>query len=182
LRLLEEENQILKKELKFFENNSYNFVAARIIGKDSTASDTFILNKGSRDGIKVGLPVVIDEGILVGKIVKVEEGISNFLLLTDNNSKVAAAVLQNNMDFSKTNGIVTGEHGLSMKMEFIPKDVNLGEGDIVITSGLEKDIPRGLVIGKIDRVINEEGLVFQSAIVKQMARVDDLSIVSILLP
>lgn len=189
LKILEKENQILKEKLNFFEENQNKFVLARIIGQDPLESNALILNKGEESGIKIGFPVIVNEGIMIGKIVKVEKNVSTVLFLTDSRSKVAAFVLKQNEGSEKQNakeqfvsGIVLGKHGLSIRMELIPQNEKITRGDLVITSGLEKDIPQGLLIGKIDSVTNEAEAVFQSAAVKSFALFDNLSIVAVIIP
>lgn len=193
LKILEEENQILKKELNFLEESQNKFVMARIVGRDPTLPNTLILNKGEKDGIKINFPVVANEGILVGKIIKTEEKISIALLITDSKSKVAASILSQQdpsalLEVNENDqrrpilGIVEGSHGLSIKMELIPQNEKVQKGDLVITSGLEKDIPQGLVIGEIESVKSEPDAVFQSATVKSLIPLDNLSIVAVIIP
>ncbi len=191
LKVLEEENQVLKKELNFFEENQNKYVVARVIGQDPLEPNTLILNKGEESGIRVGFPVVANEGIMIGKIIKVEKNISTVLFLTDSRSKVAAHILRQSEESERQNvregeqfvpGVVSGKHGLSIKMELIPQNEKINRGDLVITSGLEKDIPKGLVIGKIDSVTNEVEAVFQSATIKSLVSFDSLSIVAVITP
>ena len=66
-------------------------------------------------------------------------------------------------------------------MDFIPKDIVVNKDDLVITSGLEPLVPRGLVIGKVDKIINPSGELFQSAYLRPLYSVSDLQIVTILL-
>lgn len=190
LKILEEENQILKKELNFLEESQNKLVIARIIGQDPVEPNTLILGGGEESGIKIGFPVVVNEGVLIGKIVKVEKEISMVLLLTDSKSKIAASILgqQNESEKSKENtvhsalGVVCGKHGLSIEIELIPQNEKVEKGDLVTTSGLEKDIPRGLLIGEIDSVTSEAGAVFQSATVKSLAPFNNLSIAAVVIP
>jgi rod shape-determining protein MreC len=190
LKILEEENQILRKELNFFEENQNKFVMARIIGQDSVEPNTLILNKGEGSGIKVGFPVVVNEGVLIGKVVKVEKEISMVLLLTDSKSKIAASILgpQNESEKPEENtihsvlGVVSGKHGLSIEIGLIPQNEKIEKGDLVVTSGLEKDIPKGLLIGEIDSVTSEAGAVFQSATIKSLVPFNNLSIGAVVIP
>ena len=100
-----------------------------------------------------------------------------FLLIYDSYSRMAA-LIQNE---SQSKGIVMGEHGLSLKMELIPKNELIKENDIVVTSGLEQNIPQGLVIGKISRFLNEPNDFFQTAWLQSPIKVDNLIFVSVLI-
>ncbi|MBU2416305.1 rod shape-determining protein MreC, partial [Patescibacteria group bacterium] len=70
--------------------------------------------------------------------------------------------------------------GLTIKMDFIPQNKRINNEDIVITSGLEKNIPKGLVIGKITRINKNNNEVWQNAIIEPLADLDNLIIVSVL--
>lgn len=178
IKILLEESDILKKELSFLEKNNLNYILAKIIGKSNLpGSQLFIIDKGEDDGIKKDMPVIINEGILIGKITETEKNISKILLLTDSNSLIAA-MIQNEQ---QTKGMIKGYHGLSIKMELIPQDQKIEKGQSVSTSGIELNIPKGLIIGEIDNIIKKKGELFQSATIKPYSDFDNLSVVSIII-
>lgn len=177
LEELEKENQRLKNLLNVSEENEYVLTISDVIGKTVDGQqNTMLLNKGNQDGVRLGAPVIIDEGIIVGKIVKVNQTTSVLLLLTDNTSKIASSIINND----QTIGIVEGEHNISMIMKLIPKNELIYEGNIVITSGLEKDVPRGLVIGMVDTFITQKGDLFQTAVIKPISPYEKIQQVGIL--
>ncbi len=191
LRFLKEENAELRKSLNFLDGGNRRYLMSNIIsrggfmGNDGEAGQSAVIDKGSADGLLAGLAVVNStvignsiQGIVVGKITDVKEHISEIHLATSKNIKFAASILGEN----KTSGIASGELGLTIKMDFIPQTENIRQGDIVATSGLEKNIPRGLAIGRIGKVIKENNEVWQSASVEPLVDLDSLSIVSVLLP
>jgi cell shape-determining protein MreC len=92
-----------------------------------------------------------------------------------------AAAVQGQND-QKTSGVVEGDLGLTIKMDFIPQAEKIKVDDIVVTSGLEKNIPRGLVIGKIIQVNSDSNEIWQKATVESLMNLEDLTIVSILPP
>mgnify|MGYP001617768811 FL=1 len=143
-KLLLQENEELKKQLNYQKKIKNLGVVAEVIGKEILSTDqNIIINHGTKDKIKIGYPVIAGEGILVGKIVKVEENISIVKLINDNQSRIGATIL--NRDHSV--GVVEGGYGISLRMTFIPRDEIVVVGDQIITSGLEANIPRGLLIG-----------------------------------
>ena len=97
-KILIEENGKLKEMLSFLEDNDYlqneekKWETAYLIGKDTIDKSIFIINKGSNYGLEIGMPIIKDRGVLIGKIIKVEKEYSHFILTTDNRSKVYAAI------------------------------------------------------------------------------------------
>ncbi len=176
---LRKENEELRKSLNFKKEKKYNSLMANVIGRDPNFSNYFILNKGSRDGVQENLPVVSPEGILVGKVLKVEERVSVMLIPTDTNFQTAAAVLGDIEE--DTSGLVHGEKGLGIKMEFIPQEEEISEDDIVITSGLEINMPEGLVVGRIAEIKKESRGIFGEATISPLVVYENLDTVMILL-
>lgn len=181
LKSLEEENQVLREYLKFFKENESSFVIGNIIARQRINSGDFdqniIINKGIDDGIKVGAAVVSRDTI-IGKVVEASNNISEICLITNRNCKLAATI----QNIEKTSGIISGELGLTIKMEFIPQNEEVNIGDTVITSGLEERIPRGLVMGRIKDINKESNKLWQSATIEPLVDLDDLIIVSVLVP
>ncbi len=180
LKVLEDENRILREYLKFSKENKAGFVLANVIAHRGLNADNFnqsiIIDKGVRNGIKDGM-AVLSEGIVVGKIVSSKNNISEVCLITGDGCKLAAAV----QNINKTSGIIKGNMGLTIKMEFIPQTDKIKIGDTVVTSGLEKNIPRGLVIGKIVNISKENNKLWQNATIEPLVRLDELIIVSVLI-
>ncbi|MFA5076390.1 MAG: rod shape-determining protein MreC [Patescibacteria group bacterium] len=179
LRTLEVENQILRQQLNFVEEKAYNFVTARVISATTDANFAgVIINRGADDGIKIGVPAIVGDGIIVGKIVAVQSHTSILMFLTDNESKVASTI----QNLNRTVGVVIGEHSLSIKMEMIPKSEEIQTGDLVVTSGLEGDIPAGLLIGSVIEVDSVSSELFSTAYLKSLVNYRSLTFVTILLP
>ena len=191
LRFLEEENSALRKHLNFLNKDNRRYLIANIIsrseltGLSGEGNQSIIIDKGSADGLFAGLAVVSStavgtssQGVIIGKIANVKERISEIYLVTNKNIKLAASIFGEN----KTSGIASGDLGLTIKMDFIPQTDNIKVGDIVATSGLEQSVPRGLVIGRVTKVNKENNEVWQTATIEPLIDLDNLSIVSILLP
>lgn len=190
LKFLQDENLALRKLLNFLDESSGRYVMANIISRgglsgDPSGSQTVVLDKGLKHGIIPGLAVIGSEilgtssqGVIIGKITSVKDNISQACLITSKNCKLAASILGR----TKTSGIVQGELGLVVKMEFIPQTENIKAGDLAATSGLEQYIARGLVIGRVARVAKENNEVWQSAVIEPQISLDDLSLAAVLLP
>lgn len=176
LRSLEQENQEMRELLEVQERARYQFVPAQVIGKTpEVETQALLLDRGSADGVMVGMPVVASDGFLLGKISQTSEHASVVVLVTDSRSRVAATVLNND----RTLGYVEGGGGLGMSFRLIPQHELVTTGDTVVTSGLEAGVPRGLVIGRVGRVSREPQEPFQTAVVNQVIAPDRRQIVGI---
>jgi rod shape-determining protein MreC len=183
LSTMESENKILRDHLKFLTQKKFNNVMSNVISRGdisdiSDRTETITIDKGLSDGVFIGMPVLSSQGMIIGKISEAKEKISKVNLTNNINCKLAATVLNQ----QKTSGITEGELGLTIKMGFIPQSDIIKIGDIIITSGLEKAIPRGLVIGKVIEVNKESNELWQTATIEPMLDPDELIIVSVLLP
>jgi len=183
LKVVEEENAILREYLNFFDNSGYKNVLGRVISRGDTTNvsgqtESILIDKGLADGLGVGLAVVNEQGIMVGKISVVKEASSLVRLVNNQQCKLAASVISQ----ETTNGITEGELGLTIKMNFINQEVEINKGDTVITSGLEEAIPRGLVIGKVSEVNKENNELWQSAQLTPLMDTNNLLIVSVIKP
>jgi rod shape-determining protein MreC len=175
---LEQENNELRKQLGFFHRRNFTHITANVVGLNSdNVEKMIIINAGERDGLKNDQPVIAGDGVIVGTIAKVEKDISMVRLINDNQSKVAATLL--NKDGSL--GVVEGGYGLSIKMNFIPRNEVVLVGDQVITSGLEENIPRGLLIGEVAVAENEAYQPFQQAVLTPAIDLSKLFTVSVLI-
>ena len=142
---LKEENEKLKKLLN--ENiNSNEIVAKVLIDKESPFLKSIILNKGSRDKVKIGMAIV-DEIYLAGKIIEVNYTNSRALLLNDLNSKIPVI-----LEPLGIQAIVSGtgkDYGnIQFSKDEYEKSFKINEV-IVYTSGLGGLFKPGLPVGKI---------------------------------
>jgi len=172
------ENEYLKRELNFLKGSGYNYQTAEVISKFPLNQQQIIISAGLSSGLKEGLAVTFNQGIIIGKITKVEENSAVVSLLTENNSQLAVTT----STLSGTSGLLKSRAGLSVFMELIPQDKTINENEIVITSGLEIDIPRGLVIGKISQVESNVGQIFKSAKVDLPFDYDSILWVTVIKP
>lgn len=178
LQLAQEENNELRAQSRFLKKQKWQTVGADVTGKNiDTLGNTLIINRGSRDGVKENDPVIIHDGILIGKIARVEEKISVIRLINDNQSKFAATI----MNTDRSLGLIEGGYGISVQMNYIPQNETINIGETIITSGLEDNVPRGLLIGAIETVEKEAYQPFQKAIVKPLADLNKINLVSVII-
>ncbi|MDZ7798383.1 MAG: rod shape-determining protein MreC [Patescibacteria group bacterium] len=177
LKTLFEENKIISSQVEELQKKNYSYVFSRVIsrGVDPTFK-TMVINRGTNSGIKKNMPVVTEKAILIGKIAQVEKNSAQVMLLNDVRSKTAAQI--QNEELSE--GLITGEFGLTLKMDLIPKQDQINVGQSVVTSGLENSIPKGLLIGEIKSIKKQSGDFFQLAFIESPINYDHVQIVSVL--
>lgn len=176
-KLLEEENVELKKQLNFVQHSASKTLTASVVGRNADSIEkTVIINAGQNQGLKVGLPVTVGEGVLIGRITKVEDELSVVRLLSDNQSKILATLLNKNRSL----GVVEAGFGSSVHMGFIPRNEVVMIGDQIVTSGQEVEIPKGLLIGKVVSIENEAYQPFQQATLEPAANLEKLIDVTVI--
>jgi len=145
------ENIRLRELLDFKAKSVYSLTAASVIGYDPTnLSSIIILNKGKQQGIKKDAAVITNDG-LVGRIIEVGKHTSQVLLINDINSGVAAFIQR-----SRQKGLVSGTLGRELILQYLPARADVQISDLVITSGLSGLYPKGILIGKVKEVREEE--------------------------
>ena len=144
----------------------FESVPAPVIARDPTGVlHSIVLGLGSDDGVKTGHVVLSDQG-LVGRVSEVGTNFSKVLLVTDSSSVVSALV-----QGSRATGIVRGQFGDSLIMDWLLQTEPVKEGDVVITAGLgigeelRSLYPKGLVIGTIAQVKAAEAAAYNRAII-----------------
>jgi len=177
---LAEENTTLKGQLAFKERTTHTFISGRVIGASPDPGRNMLLvDRGRADGVLAGSAVVAGDGIYVGKVQAVQENSSTILLPNDNRSKVIAAFLS---DAAKTRGIVEGQFQLGLQLSFVPTNVTILKDTVVVTSGRERGIPPGLVIGSVAEGRTQSTDLFQSAALTPPLDYDTVSLVAIVKP
>jgi rod shape-determining protein MreC len=137
------------------------YIAAAVIGRDpSPFLHYIIIDHGSDDGIRHGMPVVTQQG-LVGKIDAVTASASRIQLITDPGSVVNVRLQSQNAD-AQVKGSVAGE----VTLEMLTQNVNLTSGEILLTSGLGGNYPGDVIVGQVVEVEKNENQLFQSALVQ----------------
>jgi rod shape-determining protein MreC len=117
-------------------------VAARIVtDSHGPFADTRLANTGAEHGVKVGNPVMSEDG-LVGRVIGVTDGASRVLLLTDIASRTPVMI-----DRTNARAILTGDGGPNPRLDYLRGRDPIREGDRVLTSGDGGVVPRGLPVG-----------------------------------
>ena len=149
-QFLEEENKRLKKTIDEYIYNSKEMVAKVLIDKNSPFLKSIIVNKGSKDNVKLGM-AVLDETYLVGKIVEVNYSTARALLVSDLNSKIPVGIEPGNIQ-----SILSGTGKQNGKIEYLKSEVFIENESIVYTSGSGGLFKPGIPVGIYNKKNTEE--------------------------
>jgi rod shape-determining protein MreC len=170
------ETQILAALVDFSRANPEStYKAAAVIGRDpSPFLHYVIINRGSNDGLRRGMPVVTNQG-LVGRVDAVIADAARVQLITDPASAVNVQ-LQNTNTEALLVGSITGD----LTVDMIPQDVNVEPNDVVLTSGLGGGFPPDLIVGQIANVQKRGSELFQQASVQAVVDFSRLEIILVI--
>jgi rod shape-determining protein MreC len=149
-------------------------VAAQVVGKDGVPwFRSLTLDKGDADGVALDAPVVSSTGV-VGRVFAVGAHAARVQVLLDRDG--GAGVL---VERSRVPGVVSGQvsgeasGAEDLVLKYVPERSDVVVGDVVVTSGLDRIYPKGLVVGRVRFVGKGSGL-FRDIRVEPSARFDRL--------
>jgi rod shape-determining protein MreC len=180
LKEAEAQNEDLRLKLAFAEAYPQYVlktaeVRGRVIGYEpNNFMSVLIVDMGRRDGVQKGMPVVTERG-LVGHIHKVGANWAKVLLIIDPSSSVAALVQS-----SRAPGLVSGRLGQDLVMDYIPQEETVSVGDVILTSGMNGNYPKSLLIGQVLEVEQRDIDPFQRAIVRPSVNFEKLETVLVI--
>ena len=126
--------------------SSYEKIGANVIGRNSDNwYDTFMIDKGSKDGIEVDMNVIAGNG-LVGIVYKVTDNYSLVRSIIDDESKVSAMLI-NTSDICAVSGDLKLIENGYLKLSYLDADVDIKDGDMIVTSNVSKKFLAGILIG-----------------------------------
>ena len=146
-RIIKYENIELKKLINDYFIEDSQVYAKVMIDKESKYLRSIIINKGSKNGIKVGM-IAYDDIYLVGKVVEVNFLTSRVLLISDINSKVPVTIQPLNVE-----AIMSGLETEKGKIQYVKNEKLINQSNeelIVVTSGIGGIFKSGIPIGKIE--------------------------------
>jgi rod shape-determining protein MreC len=156
-------------------NPSYRYQAAAVIGRDTSPFLHYILiNRGSDDGLRRGMPVVTDQG-LVGRIDAVTASAARIQLITD-----PAAVVNVRLKTSQAEGVLSGQLTGEIAVDLIAQEAGVTTGELIVTSGLGGSYPANILVGQVTGVRKRDYDLFQRASVQPAVDFNDLQIVLVI--
>ncbi len=147
---------------------------------------TLSINKGKRDGVTLNAPVLSATGV-VGRVIRLGPGVAQVQLLLDHESGLGGRI-----ERSRVAGVIVGQVGFAdasaegrahdagggLVMKYVPVLADVVPGDVVVTSGLDRIYPQGLMVGRVRSVTRGAGL-FKEILVTPSAGFDRLEVVMV---
>ena len=160
----------LQKLLGFQQQYISKTVAAHVIGTSGTdLSRVLYIDKGSKDGIRTDMPVITPDGV-VGKIRDVFPHTAQVLEINDQTSGLGIILTR-----TRLRGILRGTTAGQTEIVNILPDERIQPGDEVVTSGGDNIYPRGLVVGRVERIVPDpDQNPYVALVVKPAANLSEL--------
>ena len=170
------ENETLRSQLGLIPREKYDLESSFVIGQDPQKLGSWLMiDKGSTSGIKTDMPVIFSDGILIGRVDEVYPYSARVSLLTASSNSVNATDLE-----TGSKGIVRGEYGLGIVLDLVAQTDAINNGDTIVTSGLGSNMPKGLLIGKIQELGTSADKLFQQALITPQIKYSKLDVVFVI--
>lgn len=180
---LEEDNKALRDQFETTSISSSSLLPARVIGDPQffpgvSSPEILILDKGEKDGVRVGDTVVYKNNI-VGTVSRTTDTASQITVVSNKATSITAQTSK-----TEAQGVLSGQGNGVMVLGSVVLSESLQKDDMVITSGSQdinkKGYPPGLIIGRIMSVNRDPSSLYQSASVKSLLQIEKLTTVFIL--
>lgn len=152
----------------------FDTLLAQVIATDGVPwYRTVTLNRGLDNGVTLNAPVISTTGV-VGRVVAVGPHAAKVQLLLDHESGLGIRI-----ERSRITAVVSGQAGFAdhvgnlLAMKFVPALADVETGDVVVTSGLDRMFPKGLMVGRVQSVKGGGGL-FKDILVAPSAHFERL--------
>jgi rod shape-determining protein MreC len=159
------ENAQLRRLLGVTDTLSQQAVVVEVLYEPPNAfNQRLVFNKGSRQGLAPGMPV-IDEGGVVGQIVRVTPMTAEAALVTDEQVSIPVQLLRNGLRLIAFGGNQPGK----MEVRYLAANADIKEGDTITTSGVGGLFPAGLPVAKVTKVERDTASGFARALCEPLA-------------
>ncbi|MDA8354148.1 MAG: rod shape-determining protein MreC [Firmicutes bacterium] len=177
---LKQENDNLKEVAGYDKEDKRSYITAKTVARSPDRwNDRVVIDRGKDDGVKKGMPVITEEG-LIGRVSAATDHMADVQLMTDSGSTpgIAAQVQAKGKNvFGLIEGYDAKKKRLLLKK--VPDGAELKKGQLVVTSGLSDLFPGDLLIGTVDEVTRGEFGVDRMVYVKPAARFEQLHYVMV---
>ena len=159
------ENAQLRRLLCISDTTAQSAVVVEVLYEPPNSfNQRLVFNKGSNAGIAPGMPV-IDEGGVVGQIIRVTPMTAEAALVTDEQVSIPVQLLRNGLRLIAFGGDSAGE----MEVRYLAANADIRQGDTIVTSGVGGLFPAGLPVAKVDSVERDTASGFARAVVQPLA-------------
>lgn len=183
---LKRENEQLKTMLHYKGTvPQFDLIPGEMTGRSPLSwNSEIVLSVGQKVGVGPSMPVLDQNGDLVGKVQSVAgySSAAELLTSTETSDGVSASILSGG---APVFGVISGSstHQGLLLMQFISQlAVNIHPGDLVVTSGLSTIYPKGIPIGRVVSFISDGTSITRSALVKPLAHMNQLNYVFVVAP
>lgn len=166
------ENDELRRQLGLLPRDRFSLKSAEVIGRDV---NWLYINQGALNGMQKGMPVIVNAGVLIGRVAEVFPSNSKVMLISNQESLINGVTID-----TDARGIVKGEYGLGLLFDTVLQADVLKASDTVVTSGLGGDMPKGLLIGTLQEPRLSDDRLFQQAPLISPVRLDRLRYVFVI--
>jgi len=175
LKELKKENEILRGALKIGLEKEFKLAFTQIIGKE-IGKDIISVDKGLKDGILEGQPVITEQKVLVGKVSEVYKNFSRVKLITDKEISFDGEIEE-----KEVIGLVKGKGNFNLYLDLVPREKEIEEGDLIITSALGGIFPKDLLVGKVKKIKKSDIEPIQQAEISPLFSIEELEKVFVIL-
>jgi len=162
------ENVRLRRLLGSSDMLQDNVLVAELVGvSPNPLSHTVVINKGRRDGVYEGQPV-LDASGLMGQVVEANPSSSRVLLITDSSHALPVQINRNGV-----RAVAEGTgHVDRLRLRHVSNTTDVRVGDLLVSSGLGGRFPVGYPVAEIEQVIRDPGQSFSTVIARPKAQLD----------
>ena len=180
VRLQEERAQAQRAEnfrqlLELRERAGVETVAAEVIAGPATIEfRDMTIDKGNADGVARDMAVISPAGV-VGRVHLTSPRAARVQMLIDLNASAGAMI-----ERTRAQGLVVGQ-GSALRMDYVPATADVKQGDLVVTSGIDKIYPKGFVIGTVESIESDETGTFHEIVVRpsvDFSRLEEVLVVT----
>jgi rod shape-determining protein MreC len=175
VRALAQQTESLRQLLELRQRAGVETIASEVIGAGAaTDVRAYTIDKGSSDGVLKDMAVISPAGV-VGRVILASGRAAQVQLLIDRNAAAAALI-----ERTRAQGIVLGQGGDTLVMEYVPGTADVKQGDLVVTSGIDAVYPKGFVVGTVEVVERGPGTFHQIAVrpAVDFSRLEEVLVVS----
>jgi len=168
VEILKAENERLREMLQSSEKLDERVLIAELLAVDlQPFRHQIVINKGQREGVYDGQPIVDANGVM-GQIVHVGPFSSTVLLLTDPSHAIPVQINRNGL---RSVAVGTGQSHI-LQLEHLPNNVDIREGDLVVSSGLGSRFPPGYPVGVVHNISRVPGEPFAKVAIIPSAQLE----------
>ncbi len=147
LKNLRQENEALREVLNLELHKKFELSSAETIAKELD-NDFILISKGKEEGVLENMPLITKEGVLVGKVKESFANFSKVMLITAKKSVFDVEIGSEKDIF----GVAQGRGNSRIEFDLVLKENQIKKGDIVQTTSLGGNFPKGLLVGEIEEI------------------------------